>query len=92
MIGLFGGIILGLDLIPQVYLTITTNSTKDISLLWQLLHLLGLSLLYTYSLYFNLWSIYIPGSLELISILVLIIYKIKNEGCSIINKKNEEDV
>jgi len=91
LVGLFGGILLGVDLVPQVYHTIVSNSTKDISLLWQFLHLLGLSMLYTYSIYFNLWSIYIPGSLEIISILILIFYKIKNDGCfSNNNDKNQE--
>ena len=91
LVGLFGGILLGIDLVPQVYHTIVSNSTKDISLLWQFLHLFGLSMLYSYAIYFNLWSIYIPGSLEIISILILIFYKIKNDGFfSNNNDKNQE--
>ena len=90
LVGLFGGILLGLDLIPQVFHTIVSNSTKDISLLWQFLHLFVLSLLYSYAIYFNLWSIYIPGTLEIISIFVLIFYKIKNDGCFSNNDKNLE--
>ena len=83
LIGLFGGIFLGVCLIPQVYRTIKTNSTKDISLIWQILYLIGLSLLYIYALYFNLWSLYIPSSFELLCIIILIIYKIKNDGFSL---------
>ena len=83
LIGLFGGIFLGICLMPQVYRTIKTNSTKDLSLIWQFLYLIGLSLLYIYALYFNLWSLYIPGSFELLCIIILIIYKIKNDGFSL---------
>ena len=50
LIGLFGGIFLGICLMPQVYRTIKTNSTKDISLIWQILYLIGLSLIYTYTI------------------------------------------
>ena len=80
IIGLVGGIFLGICLMPQVYKTIKTNSTKDISLIWQILCLIGLSLLYVYALYFNLWSLYIPATFEITCIIILIIYKIKNEG------------
>jgi len=89
LVGLFGGILLGIDLIPQVFQTIVSNSTKDISLLWQFLHLFGLSMLYSYAIYFNRWSIYIRGSLEIISILILIFYKIKNYGC--FSNNNDEN-
>ena len=89
IVGLIGGIFLGICLIPQVYKTIVTKSTKDISLIWQLLYSTGLGLLYIYSLYFGLWSLYIPCSFEIICIFILIIYKIKNDGCNF-EEINEE--
>ena len=45
IIGLVGGIFLGICLFPQVYKTIKTKTTEDISLSWQLLYSLGLTLI-----------------------------------------------
>ena len=80
IVGLVGGIMLGICLFPQVYKTIKTESTEDISLAWQILYSIGLTLLFVYSLYFNLWSLYIPASFEILCIYFLTIYKIYKEG------------
>ena len=87
-IGLFGGILLGICLFPQVYKTIKTKSTKDISLEWQILYSIGLSLIYIYALYYQLWPMYIPATFEIICIYFLTIYKIYNDGCSFSYQNN----
>ena len=75
--GYLGGFILGICLMPQIIQSINTKSTKDISLCWQLLYGIGVSFLLAYAIYNNLLAVYIPGFLELLCIIVLVILKIK---------------
>jgi len=86
--GYSGGFILGFCLMPQIYQAITTKSTKDISLYWELLYGLGLSLLLAYAIFNKLLVVYIPGLVELVCILILIFLKIKYDY---INKKDDEN-
>ena len=80
--GYSGGFILGGCLIPQIYQSIKTNSTKDISLVWTLMYSLGLILLMCYSIYNNLLAVYIPGLVELFCLYILIFLKIKYDYCN----------
>ena len=75
--GYIGGFILGFCLMPQIYQAIITKSTKDISLYWEILYGLGVSFLLSYAVYNNLLAVYIPGFIELLCILIMIILKIK---------------
>ena len=83
--GYSGGFILGLCLLPQIYKSIKTKTTKDISFGWQFLYGCGLSLILSYAVYNKLHAVYIPGFVELLCIFLLIGLKLKYD---IIEKTN----
>ena len=89
IIGLTGGFIIGLGLIPQIVKVIKTKSTKDLSYFWQILYMLGISMNIIYSIYFNLWSIYIPASLEFTCVFIIFNYKLCIEKCCVITVGDE---
>ena len=90
--GYAGGFILGVCLLPQVYTTIKTRTTDTISLSWQLLYLIGLSLIQAYSLYNNLMPMYIPGFVELVCVIFLTFTKIRTDGFTFkVHSKEELD-
>ena len=76
IVGYSGGIVLGICLIPQIYKTYKSKDVENISYLWQILHIVGVSLHLYYSLYYNLLPILIPTIVELVLIIILFIMKI----------------
>jgi len=75
-IGYSGGIVLSICLIPQIYTIIKTKHVDNISYLWQILYIIGITLHLYYSIYYNLLPIFIPTIIELCLILFLFILKI----------------
>ena len=69
-IGYSGGIVLSLCLIPQIYTIYKSKDVDNISYLWQILYILGVSLHLYYAIYYNLLPIYIPSIIELCLILI----------------------
>ncbi len=80
-VGLVGGLLLGFCLIPQIIKSIRTESTNDIAYSWTIIYALGLIMLITYGIYFELWSIYAPACLELVCIIILFFLKLHYDGC-----------
>tara|TARA_Y100001970_G_C13466628_1_gene477746 strand:+ start:195 stop:473 length:279 start_codon:yes stop_codon:yes gene_type:complete len=70
-IGLIGSLILTLSIIPQVYKTYISKSADDLSYKWLYSTIIGLILVNIYAVNFNLWSLYIPGFMELMMVIVL---------------------
>ena len=75
-IGYAGGIILSICLIPQIHKIVKTKHVDNISYIWQILYIIGISLHLGYGIYYDLLPIYIPSIIELFLILVLFILKI----------------
>lgn len=75
-IGLIGSLILSFSIIPQVYKTFISKSAEDLSYKWLVSTVIGLTLVNIYSVYFNLWALYIPGFMELL--LVIVLFCLKN--------------
>lgn len=75
-IGYTGGIILSICLAPQIYKILKTREVENISFLWQIMYITGISLHLYYSLYYNLLPIFIPTIIELILIIFLLLLKI----------------
>ena len=75
-LGYSGGIILSICLIPQIYKTYKTKHVENISYLWQILYITGITLHLYYSFYYNLLPIFIPTIVELCLIIFLLILKI----------------
>lgn len=88
IIGYAGGGILAVCLIPQIYQILKTKHVENISYLWQIMYLIGVSAHLYYSIYYNLLPIYIPSILELLLILCLFGLKIKYQK----NKNFDEKV
>ena len=70
-IGLIGSLILSFSIIPQVYKTYISKSAEDLSYKWLYSTIIGLILVNIYAVNFNLWSLYIPGFMELMLVIVL---------------------
>ena len=77
IIGFAAAIIMSISLTPQVIKSWKTKSTKDISFLWTLIYLLGLTLWLIYGLGINSWPLVLAAILETILALTLITLKIK---------------
>ena len=82
-LGYSGGIILSVCLGPQIYRIIKTKEVENISLLWQILYIIGIILHLYYSIHYHLLPIFIPTILELCLIFFMlflkIVYKKKND-------------
>jgi MtN3 and saliva related transmembrane protein len=75
-IGYSGGIVLSICLIPQIFKVYKTKQVDNISYLWQILYIIGISLHLYYGVYYNLLPIFIPTIIELCFIFILLILKI----------------
>lgn len=75
-LGYSGGIILSICLIPQIYAIIKTKHVENISYIWQLLYIIGISLHLYYGIYYDLLPIYVPSIIELFLILFLLGLKV----------------
>ena len=72
-IGYSGGVVLSVCLIPQIYTIYKSKEVeKNISYLWQILYIIGVSLHLYYAIYYDLLPIYIPTIVELCLILFLL--------------------
>ena len=71
IIALFGGLLLSICLVPQIYITYKTKDVSSISIHWQILYILGLTSTDIYAFYYTLLPILIPGTLELLLIIIL---------------------
>ncbi|DAZ97720.1 TPA: hypothetical protein N0F65_009619 [Lagenidium giganteum] len=76
ILGLIGSFIIASALVPQIYKVYTTKSAADISRAFQLLYVLGLTLIVIYGVGEGLWPVYIPCALELAGGLLLMLMKI----------------
>ena len=74
-VGLIGSLILSFSIIPQVYKTFKSKSAEDLSYKWLVSTVIGLTLVNIYAVNFNLWSLYIPGFMELLFVIVLFYLK-----------------
>ncbi len=74
-IGLAGGTLISLSLIPQLYKTYKSKNAENISYYWQATYIIGLSMNNYYSLSNNLWPIYSTGLFEQFCIILLTIFK-----------------
>ncbi len=75
-IGLIGSLILSFSIIPQVYKTYISKSADDLSYKWIASTIVGITMVNIYAVFLNLWSLYIPGFMELILIIYLFFLKI----------------
>ena len=82
-IGYSGGVILSICLLPQIYKIIKTKHVDNISYIWQILYIIGISLHLYYGIYYDLLPIYVPSIIELCLILFLfglkVYYSKKND-------------
>jgi len=75
-IGYSGGVVLSVCLIPQIYTIYKSKEVENISYIWQIMYIIGISLHLYYAIYYNLLPIYVPTIVELFLILILLRFKI----------------
>jgi len=76
VLGYSGGIILSVQMIPQILKIVKTKSTKDISTSFLILNISGLSLMTSYGIIRNDSPLYIPTSISLFMTIIVLILKI----------------
>lgn len=76
LIGYLAGLIIAIALIPQVVQAWKTKSTKDISLPWTLILLLGLLLYFVYGVGIMEMPIIVANAIETTLVILLIIAKL----------------
>ena len=65
-IGTVGGVIYPICTIPQIVRIVKTKSSKDLELSSIILFIFATLLILVYSIYFNLFPVYIPSSFDLL--------------------------
>ena len=91
-IGIVGGAVYPICTIPQIIRVIKTKSSKDLELSSLILFLIATLLILVYSIYFKLFPVYIPSSLDLIVQSVLLGLKVhydKKEDSKVEDKDDE---
>lgn len=78
-LGLVGGILISLSLVPQVFKTFRTKDASSISYVYQVIYITGCTLINIYAFYTNMWVIYVPCVIEQIMIVALTLMKINFE-------------
>lgn len=71
-VGYIGGIILGIQLIPQIIKVIKTQDSKSISIFYLLLNISGLILMSIYGFVNNDMPLYIPAIISTINSVLLL--------------------
>ena len=90
ILGYFGSCMIGSMLIPQVYLTINTKKTDDISLEFLIINMVAVSTMLPYSIYFKLYPVLIANFSVGICNSILLYYKIQNRYIK--NKQLETEI
>tara|TARA_B100001564_G_C20608405_1_gene656355 strand:- start:712 stop:1050 length:339 start_codon:yes stop_codon:yes gene_type:complete len=85
-LGYIGGFTLCLNLIPQLYQSITTQSSKDINLIFLLINEFGLSTYMVYGFASHIHTIAFPAMISVVLNTALIALKFKHKQ----NERKEE--
>ncbi len=77
ILGLFGGLLVTISLLPQVIKSYKTKSTKDISIVYTIILMAGLALWVLYAILNRIIPLAIFASVEFFMTLSLLILKLK---------------
>ena len=77
IIGYLAGIIVAMSLLPQIIKAWKTKSTKDISIVWTAIYMVGLSLWITYGIGSSSYPLILTISIELAMASSLCILKLR---------------
>ena len=77
-LGYIGSSLIGIMLIPQVYLTIKTNKTEDLSIVFLIVNMFAVLSMVPYSIYFSLYPVLIANSSVGTCNCILLYYTIRN--------------
>ena len=78
-LGYIGSSMIGIMLIPQVYLTIKTKKTDNLSILFLIMNMTAVSTIIPYSIYFELYPVLIANSSVGICNSILLYYTVRNQ-------------
>ncbi|MBI4235068.1 hypothetical protein HY604_02085 [Candidatus Peregrinibacteria bacterium] len=76
ILGFLGGALVTTSLLPQVIKSFRTKSTKDISIAYTLILMIGLALWISYAILNNIVPLFIFASIELLITISLFILKL----------------
>ncbi len=79
-LGIAGGMIISLSLVPQVYKTYQSKDASNISYCYQAIYIVGCTLINIYAIYSRVWIIYVPCLIEQFLIVALTIMKVRYDG------------
>mmetsp|Transcript_7695 Transcript_7695/g.13231 ORF Transcript_7695/g.13231 Transcript_7695/m.13231 type:complete len:170 (+) Transcript_7695:339-848(+) len=89
LLGLGGGTLMSIMMIPQLWQVYKTKSAKDLAWGFLINYFVGISMLCSFSFGKGLWSLYIPQSLEVVMVLLQILMKLRyDRRASIGNEEN----
>tara|TARA_B100001093_G_C26665409_1_gene943757 strand:- start:580 stop:858 length:279 start_codon:yes stop_codon:yes gene_type:complete len=77
--GYIGAGFLSVMMIPQVYLTVKSNKTQDLSVKFLFLNLTAIGFMLPYSIYFRLYPILITNCSVGICNAIILIYALRNK-------------
>jgi len=76
MFGYISGFLFAISLVPQLYKSCKTKKLDDISYIWQVIFLIGMSLMLIYSYEKDLKPVFIPASFEAFFMIILFSMKV----------------
>lgn len=79
ILGYIGSYMIGIMLVPQVYLTMKTKNTEGLSIIFLIMNMVAVSAMIPYSIYFRLYPVMIGNSLVGICDSILLYYTLKNQ-------------
>lgn len=77
LVGFIAGIFVAASLLPQVIKSWKTKSTKDISIAWSVINLLGQVLWLIYGVLIGSISLVAMTALTFLMVLIIVIFKLK---------------
>ena len=79
-VGVVGGMIISLSLVPQLYKTYRMKNATNISYTYQTIYIVGCTMINIYALYTRIWIIYVPCLVEQVLIVTLTLMKVRYDG------------
>ena len=76
LLGFLAGVLVAVSLLPQIIKSYKTKSTKDISILWTIINLMGQILWIIYGYFISSYSLIIMGTFITIMSLLLLVLKL----------------
>jgi uncharacterized protein with PQ loop repeat len=92
IVGYFGGFLLSVQMIPQIFKVIKSHSAADLSYVYLSLNLIGLQCMAMYGIYQNEKPLYIPAGVSSLNTMMLVSLKMKYDNKVIVLHEDGDGV